>query len=63
MMSDHNSTIGETLLIMTRTLTEIRDALRELRDTVPDSVLVSLAAQKIERIERDYDTGEDLEGT
>jgi hypothetical protein len=62
MVSDHNSTTGETLLIMIHALSEIKDALRELRDTVPDSVLVSLAEQKIERIERNYDTGEDLEG-
>ena len=35
-------------------LCEIRDAVRELRRSAPDSVLISLAEQKIDRLERAY---------
>jgi len=45
---------GEIPMVITHALSEIKDALRELRLATPDSVLVSLAEQKIAMIERGY---------
>ena len=46
-------------VVVARMLIEIRDAVRELRITMPDSVLVDLAEQKIDMIERRNNAGED----
>jgi len=43
---------GEVPVIVARALSEIKEAVRELRDTIPESALVRLAEQKIEMMER-----------
>ncbi|WP_150117602.1 hypothetical protein [Microvirga vignae] len=45
---------GEVPMVINHALKEIKDVLRELRLSTPDSVLVSLAEQKIAMIECGY---------
>ncbi|WP_445501029.1 hypothetical protein [Microvirga sp. G4-2] len=45
---------GEVPMVITHALSEIKDALRELRHSTPDSILIRLAEQKIAMIERGY---------
>ena len=45
--------------VVSRMLIDIKDAIRELRSRVPDSVLVDLAEQKIDMIERRHGSDED----
>jgi hypothetical protein len=52
---------GEMPMVATYALHEIKNAVRELRGATPDSVLVSLAEQKIEMIERDLLRNQDFE--
>ncbi|WP_414472901.1 hypothetical protein [Microvirga sp. M2] len=48
--------MDEAQPVAAHAISEIKDAVRELRDTMPDSVLAKLAEQKIERLERDRST-------
>lgn len=43
---------GVSPVVVPHALNEIKDAVRELRHSSPDSVLISLAEQKIDRLER-----------
>jgi hypothetical protein len=54
MVLEQKSMKGEPSLVVPQVLTEIRDAVRQLRDTSPESVLVSLAEEKLEKIERSH---------
>ncbi|WP_134500469.1 hypothetical protein [Microvirga pakistanensis] len=56
MVMERNSRIEETRLLMARSIGEIKDAVRALRETTPDSVLAQLAEQKIETIEKGRDS-------
>ncbi|MEZ0169152.1 hypothetical protein [Microvirga sp. TS319] len=48
--------MDEALPVAAHSISEIKDAVRELRDSMPDSVLAKLAEQKIERLERERPT-------
>lgn len=54
MVLEQKLTAGEVPMVIAHALSEIKDALRELRLSTPDSVLVRLAEQKIATIERGY---------
>lgn len=52
MVMERSSITDEALPVAAHPISEIKDAVRELRHLMPDSVLVQLAEQKIEGIER-----------
>ncbi len=52
MMMERNSMMDEARHVMARSIGEIRDAVRELRESAPDSALASLAEEMIERMEK-----------
>lgn len=54
MIASHKPGMSRTPAAVINALCEIRDAVRELRRSAPDSVLISLAEQKIDRLERAY---------
>jgi len=53
-MVEQNSMMDEARLVMARSIGEIKDAVRELRQSTPDSVLAKLAEQKIESMEKSH---------
>lgn len=54
MVMERYSTMDEARLARARSIGEIKDALRELRASAPDSVLARLAEQMIERMEKGH---------
>ena len=54
MVLEQKSMKGEPPVVVPHVLTEIRDAVRQLKDSSRESVLVSLAEQKLEEIERSH---------
>ncbi|HZH09368.1 MAG TPA: hypothetical protein VEZ24_03270 [Microvirga sp.] len=59
MILDKKQMAGETPAIVAHPLSEIKEAVRELRGSIPGSALIRLAEQKIEMLERG--DGENLE--
>ncbi|MXQ11266.1 hypothetical protein [Microvirga makkahensis] len=62
MVIKQNSATDEARLVMVRSLGEIRDAVRMLRESAPDSALARLAEEMIERMEQGHPEGPDLHG-
>lgn len=52
MILDKKRAMGAIPMVVTHALSEIKEAVRELRDSTPGSALVRLAEQKIEMMER-----------
>jgi len=51
-MMERKSMGVDARFVTVRSISEIKDAVRELRESAPDSVLAELAEQKIEQIEQ-----------
>lgn len=62
MVIKQNATMDEARLVMVRSLGEIRDAVRMLRESVPDSALARLAEEMIERMEQGHPEEPDHHG-
>jgi len=60
MMSSRKPVTGVMPAAVIHALGEIKDAVRELRRSAPDSVLISLAEQKIGRLESDHGSRGDV---
>ena len=56
-MMERKSMGVDARFVTVRSISEIKDAVRELRESAPDSVLAELAEQKIEQIEQDPHSG------
>lgn len=52
MVTERSSIMDEALPVAAHVISEIKDAVRELRTVTPDSVLAELAEQKIDEIVR-----------
>jgi len=59
MVMERNSRMDEARLVMARSIGEIMDAVRELRESAPDSALARLAEEMIERMEKGHREGRD----
>jgi hypothetical protein len=57
MVMEQNSMMDKARLVRARSISEIKDAVRELKKSTPDSVLAKLAEQKIESMEKGHDSG------
>lgn len=63
MMSSRKPVTGILPAAVIHALGEIKDAVRELRRSSPDSVLISLAEQKIDSLESDHGPNGDVPNT
>jgi len=61
MVLDQRRCTGEAAAVVAPVPHDIKSALRELRGSAPDSILVRLAEQKIERIEQGHWMGQDVQ--
>ncbi|WP_243370306.1 hypothetical protein [Microvirga solisilvae] len=61
MIASHKPVADRATAAVIHALGEVRDAVRELRRSSPESILISLAEQKIDKLERAYRPHQDRE--